>query len=95
MPLEFPVTRDEFGRGSNLLGFSADSRRLLFTETRGTRNVLLMMTLNGESSLVGHPKTGTGRSLRSTRPSAEGCRNPAVPPAIPIFVHFGGAGERS
>ena len=54
-----PLTQDEFGRGSNLLGFSADSKRLLFTETQGTRNVLMSMTLDGEQRALGHPQSGT------------------------------------
>ena len=58
-PKTMPLTQDEFGRGSNLLGFSGDSTRLLFTETRGTRNVLMAMTLGGEQSKLGHPRSGT------------------------------------
>jgi dipeptidyl aminopeptidase/acylaminoacyl peptidase len=58
-PKVLPVTQDEFGRGSNLLGFSNDSKRLFFTETRGTRNVLMTMTLDGEQSVLLHPRSGT------------------------------------
>ena len=54
-----PVTKDEFGRGSKLLGFSGDATKLLFTETWGTRNVLMAMTLDGEQRELGHPSSGT------------------------------------
>ena len=48
-----PLTRDEFGRGSRLLGFTGDSKRLIFTETRGTRNVLVAMDSQGEQRALG------------------------------------------
>jgi len=62
-----PVTQDEFGRGSNLLGFTEDSTQLLFTETQGTRNVLMTMGLTefaGEEALA---KPGTREEGKPTR----------------------------
>ena len=53
------LTQDEFGRGSNLLGFGADSDRVLFTETQGTRNVLVSLKLDGKPENLGFPETGT------------------------------------
>ena len=58
-PRTMPFTEDEFGRGSNLLGFSTDSKRLLFTETRGTRNVLMGMRIDGDPIALGYPRSGT------------------------------------
>ncbi len=66
-----PVTEDEFGRGSRLLGFSADSKQLFFTETQGTRNLLMKMTVDGAQAKLGHPRSGTiagyGRGCRLNR----------------------------
>ena len=63
-----PVTYDEFGRGSNLLGFSADSERLYFTETTKTRNVLRSIGLHGIIASLDQPPGGTlstyGRGAR-------------------------------
>ena len=53
------LTHDEFGRGTNLLGFSADSKRVLFTETQGVRNVLVGMDLAGKPENLGFPEKGT------------------------------------
>jgi dipeptidyl aminopeptidase/acylaminoacyl peptidase len=53
------LTHDESGRGTNLLGFSPDSRRVLFTETQGVRNVLVGMDLDGQPQNLGFPETGT------------------------------------
>ena len=67
------LTRDEFGRGSNLLGFGEDSDRLLFTETRGTRNVLVALTFEGEPRELGFPGQGTLASYgRGARLNAAG-----------------------
>ncbi|MDA1314148.1 MAG: S9 family peptidase [Acidobacteria bacterium] len=52
------LTHDEGGRGTNLLGFSADSKRVLFTETQGVRNVLVGMDLDGKPRNLGFPETG-------------------------------------
>ena len=52
-------TQDDFGRGSNLLGFSADSDRVFFTETQGVRNVLVSLPLDGKPENLGFPDTGT------------------------------------
>ncbi len=63
-----PVTHDEFGRGSNLLGFSADSKQLYFTETNKTRNVLQSIGLDGVAASLDQPSRGTlstyGRGAR-------------------------------
>lgn len=53
------LTQDESGRGTNLLGFSSDSKRVLFTETQGVRNVLVGMDLGGQPRNLGFPETGT------------------------------------
>ncbi len=55
-----PVTHDEFGRGSLLLGFSGDSKRLFFTETRGTRTQLMEIDIEGGSpKKLNQPARGT------------------------------------
>lgn len=61
-----PLTHDEFGRGSNLLGFSGDSQRLFFTETQGTRNLLMTMTLDGRQREVENLPSGTLSSYGSS-----------------------------
>ena len=77
------LTQDEFGRGSNLLGFGADSDRLFFTETRGTRNVLVALTFEGEPRELGFPGQGTLASYgRGARLNAAG-------------THIGAAAESS
>ncbi|HUG81697.1 MAG TPA: S9 family peptidase [Bryobacterales bacterium] len=53
------LTHDEAGRGTNLLGFSSDSKQVLFTETQGVRNVLVGMDLDGKPRNLGFPETGT------------------------------------
>jgi dipeptidyl aminopeptidase/acylaminoacyl peptidase len=66
------LTQDEFGRGSNLLGFGADSDRVFFTETQGTRNVLVSLALDGKPENLGFPDSGTVSSSGGVRLNAAG-----------------------
>lgn len=52
-------THDEFGRGGALLGWSADSSGVLYTENQGVRTLLYSMPLDGPPRLVYQPERGT------------------------------------
>ncbi len=66
------LTQDEFGRGSNLLGFGADSDRVFFTETQRTRNVLVSLALDGKPENLGFPESGTVSSSGGVRLNGAG-----------------------
>ena len=84
-------THDDFGRGSRLLGFTHDSKQLLFTETRGTRNVLMSMTLDGEQRELGYPLSGTlsnyGGGVTLNRAGTHvGCARESVTEAVEAYL---------
>ncbi len=54
-PRGLPATHDE---QPNLVGWSADSSRLLFAEARGTRSALYAMPLEGPARLIYEPAKG-------------------------------------
>lgn len=56
---ELPVTEDECGRGTNLLGWAPDSKALYFTETNGTQNLLKIMPTDGSVTELYRPLSGT------------------------------------
>lgn len=62
-------TTDGFGRYSELVGWSADSRKLYFTELQGTNFRLLAMPLEGSPSMInrGEGMSLGGVSLNATR----------------------------
>ena len=95
-----PVTEDEFGRGTNLLGFSADSKHLYFTETTKTRNVLQSMGVDGAASSLKQPSRGTlsgygrGARLNSTG-SHIGFAGESWDRAVEVFALDVGRGQVS
>ena len=58
---ELPPTSDE---APNVLGWSADSRRVYFTEAKGTRTVLYAMPVDGPPGVVFKPKGTFGFGTR-------------------------------
>ncbi|MBK9170762.1 MAG: S9 family peptidase [Bryobacterales bacterium] len=68
---ELPLTFDECGRGTNLLGFSQSGREILYTETVRTRNAIRAMPLDGPPRDLYMPAKGTltsyGGSARLNR----------------------------
>jgi dipeptidyl aminopeptidase/acylaminoacyl peptidase len=58
---ELPATSDE---GPNLLGWSGDSKRIYFTEPKGTKTVLYAMPVDGPPTAVFVPKGTFGFGTR-------------------------------
>ncbi|MDX1948091.1 MAG: S9 family peptidase [Pirellulaceae bacterium] len=69
VPRKLADTQDDFGRYSELVGWSADGDKLFFTEVQGTSFKLLALPLNGKPVAISRDKgmSLSGVSLNSRR----------------------------
>ncbi|MBI1358355.1 MAG: prolyl oligopeptidase family serine peptidase [Acidobacteria bacterium] len=73
--VDLPDTQpDECGRGTSLLGWSADGRRVLFTATSRVRNVVRSMSLDGSQETVYAPEGAISSYGGAARLDATGKR---------------------